>query len=259
MTRLEWDTLPRRYETGVDRGVLYLPNGIGVPWNGLVTVEESHTGGDVSSYYFDGIKYLEQQNPKNFQATITAFTHPSEFSELMGELPVIPGFILTRQPRKRFGFSYRTLIGDGDDYKIHVVYNAMATPESRSYSTIDGSAFATSFSWKIDAVPPKSKTFRPSAHFVLDSTKTDLFTLRAIEDILYGTETRGARLPTSDELVDRVGFWSPVLISPDYVSGLSELAPGLGDLTKTKTPGLYRDLPTTRLAKTAVGGLYRLE
>lgn len=259
MTKLDWANAPRRYENGVDHGVLYPPDGPGVVWNGLVTVDESFTGGEINAFYFDGIKYLEKQTPKNFQATITAFGHPPEFSELMGELPVIPGFILTRQPRKQFGFSYRTMIGDSGDYKLHLVYNATATPESRGYSTIDGSAFATSFSWKIDAVPPESSTFRPSAHFVLDTTKTDLFAMRAIEDILYGTDAQDPRLPTVEELVDRVSFWEPYLISADSVSGLSQLNPGLGDLTKTRTPGLYRDLPTTRLAETAIGGLYRLE
>jgi len=209
MTRLDWASAPRRYEAGVDHGVLYPPTGPGVPWNGLVTVEESHTGGDMEAYYFDGIKYLEKQNPKNYQATITAFSAPKEFAQCMGQLPVIPGFILTRQPRKQFGFSYRTLIEDCDEYKIHIVYNATATPESRGYATIDGSAFATSFSWKVDAVPPKTKGFRPSAHFTLDSTKTDLFTLRAIEDILYGTATSDPRLPSVEELVDIVGYWDP--------------------------------------------------
>ena len=47
MTKLLWDQVgEREYETGVDRGVLYLPDGSGqyndgFAWNGLVTVTES--------------------------------------------------------------------------------------------------------------------------------------------------------------------------------------------------------------------------
>ena len=39
MTRITWgDTGHRFFSTGVDRGVLFLQNGSGVPWNGLVSV-----------------------------------------------------------------------------------------------------------------------------------------------------------------------------------------------------------------------------
>jgi hypothetical protein len=47
MTPLTWDNVgERRYETGVDHGVLYLPDETGdynegYAWNGLVTVTES--------------------------------------------------------------------------------------------------------------------------------------------------------------------------------------------------------------------------
>jgi hypothetical protein len=42
VTKLVWDTVgDRRYETGVDRGVLYLPDNTVVVWNGLVSLTES--------------------------------------------------------------------------------------------------------------------------------------------------------------------------------------------------------------------------
>lgn len=47
MTKILWDQIGQKlYETGVDHGVLYLPNGSGVydngwAWNGLTTVTES--------------------------------------------------------------------------------------------------------------------------------------------------------------------------------------------------------------------------
>jgi hypothetical protein len=63
MTEIKWDEVgARRYETGVDRGVLYLPAGTAVPWNGLTAVTEN-VERDVKSYYIDGVKYLDQQVP----------------------------------------------------------------------------------------------------------------------------------------------------------------------------------------------------
>jgi hypothetical protein len=64
MTELTWDkTGERRYETGVDRGVLFLPDETGdyttgVAWNGLTTVTESPSGAESSPQYADNIKYL---------------------------------------------------------------------------------------------------------------------------------------------------------------------------------------------------------
>lgn len=47
MARLNWGVVAERFfETGVDHGVLYTGDGIGVPWNGLTSVNETPTGGD---------------------------------------------------------------------------------------------------------------------------------------------------------------------------------------------------------------------
>ena len=64
MAKIEWDAVGERlYETGVDRGVLYIPDetGVydtGVAWNGLVTVNETPTGAEESPQYADNIKYV---------------------------------------------------------------------------------------------------------------------------------------------------------------------------------------------------------
>ena len=62
MAVLTWDNVGERtYETGVDRGVLYIPNvnGVydnGVAWNGLTSVSESPTGAEANAMYADNIK-----------------------------------------------------------------------------------------------------------------------------------------------------------------------------------------------------------
>ena len=59
MASLVWGESGQRFfETGIDRGVLFPKVGSGVPWDGIISVSESPTGGDPRPYYYDGFKYL---------------------------------------------------------------------------------------------------------------------------------------------------------------------------------------------------------
>lgn len=260
MTKLTWaQKAQSRYEVGVDRGVLYPTSGPGVVWNGLISVSDTFEGGEKTAYHFDGIKYLELVSPKNFQAQVTAYSAPRQFAECIGERTVVPGFVLTRQPRARFGLSYRTLMEPDRGYKLHLVYNALANPTERGHKTQSDTAEAGTRSWTINAVPPKRDTYRPTAHFVFDSTQTEPQALLALEMILYGTDESEPRMPSLDELLDMIALWSPLMIVPASMTGLSELVPGMGDLYKTQVDGIHRALPTTRLNKSLIDGLYRME
>jgi len=272
MTKLVWDQEGQRsYEFGVDHGVYYssvLIRGaeyliekfdFGVVWNGLISIEEESVGGGNSEYHFDGVKYLDTVAPRNYQATLTAYSTPYDFHEASGNFHLIPGFILTRQARNRFGLSYRTFVGESD-YKIHLIYNALASPISIRNSTKQKSGSAEEISWKIDAVPMPGYKYRPSAHYILDSATMNPEALIAIESIIYGTDTTTARLPTMDELLGTIGLWAPVLIGSQTIPGLAELGPGVGDLTPTIFPGFYSAPSQTRLYEDYfVDGLYRLE
>ena len=100
MTRLNWDVVGERfYETGIDRGVLYL-NDIGYAWPGLVTVAEASSGGDAKPHYIDGYKYANVASSEEFQATITAFSSPPEFAACDGQGLIHTGLIATQQDRK---------------------------------------------------------------------------------------------------------------------------------------------------------------
>jgi hypothetical protein len=260
MTRLVWGLeSEKRYETGTDRGVLYPPDAPGVVWNGLTNVEESFIGGEVTPFHYDGIKYLDFVAPRHYQAVLTAYSAPEEFQQFVGRKAMSPGFIITRQPRVQFGLSYRTKIEPNRGYKIHLVYNALASPNSRSHSSLNADAVADTFSWRIDAVPPLSDTHRPSAHFIFDSTKTDPMSMAIIESILYGTDDSDPRLPLFEDLVDIVVIGDSLLVVPDTISGLADLTPGDGDLYTTSRPGIHRALPGTRLHQSDVDGLYELE
>lgn len=259
MTALMWDQLTdKMYELGVRRGVLYV-NNTGVPWNGLISVAESFDGGDVNAYYFDGIKHVNVVSPRAYKASITAFSAPREFGACVGEHNVVPGFIITRQRRERFGFSYQTLIGDGLGYKLHLVYNATATPGSKTYSTLGDTAFADSRTWSVSAVPEIIEHGIPSAHFVLDSRTVNPNALAHLEKILYGSTTSDPRLPQFLELLDFITYWAPFGIVPHTTTGLNNLTSPGNDVTQSARIGFLRRQAMTRLTESSVSGLYRLE
>lgn len=207
MTRLAWGVVGERvFEAGVDRGVLYIDDADGVAWNGLTAVSESPSGGEVSEHYIDGIKYLVEMTSEEYEATIEAYTYPDEFGVCDGTQSVKNGLFVTNQSRKPFGLCYRTKIGndvDGVDhgYKLHLVYNVLAAPSERPNNTMSESVDPFNFSWKVTTKPPSFVGYKPTAHLVVDSRETPSDLLIQIEDILYGTATTGARLPSIPEFI----------------------------------------------------------
>ena len=210
--KLVWDEIGKRtYETGVDRGVLFPMSNAGqyaagVAWNGLTAVNESPSGAEASPLYADNIKYLELMSAEEFGASIEAYTYPDEFAECDGSAEPAPGVMIGQQPRKKFGFSYRTKLGndtDGDShgYKLHLVYNALAAPSEKGYQTINDSPEAITFSWEVTTTPVAVEGYKPTAHLVIDSTKVDAEKLAQLEALLYGTEEKEASLPTPDEVI----------------------------------------------------------
>jgi hypothetical protein len=211
--RLQWDKIGERvYETGVDRGVLYIPNSSGeyeegVVWNGLVSVSESPSGAEPTPQYADNIKYLNLVSAEEFGATVEAFTYPDEFAQFDGTAEVQPGVLVGQQTRGTFGLAYRSLLGDDVDgtnrgYKLHLVYGALAAPTEKAYNTVNETPEAITFSWELSTTPIEVPGRKPSATVVIDSTKVDTAQLQEVEDILYGTEGTEARLPLPAELID---------------------------------------------------------
>lgn len=216
MSKIIWDkTGERIYETGVDHGVLYPIDNegeypLGVAWNGLIGISESPSGAEPNPIYADNIKYLNLMSAEEFGATIEAYTYPDEFEACDGSAEIAPGVKIGQQSRKMFGLSYRTLIGNDVDsndhgYKIHLIYGAQASPSERAYATINDTPEAITFSWEVTTTPVEVEDFKPTATITIDSTTVDETSLKALEDILYGTETEEARLPLPDEVVTIIG------------------------------------------------------
>lgn len=212
MATITWDEPEaRRYESGIDRGVLYLTDGFGVAWNGLISMEEESEL-DVTPIHFDGFKVNDFVTLGSFAGTLTAYTYPDEFFSYEGFAQVRNGILLADQPLKTFALSYRTMVGNSVDgqaasYKIHIVYNLTAIPSGKSYDTISDDPEAVEFEWELTAVPNEITGFRQTAHMIIDSRIVDQALLKDIEDSLYGTENTHPKLIGIEDLVGFLDGW----------------------------------------------------
>ena len=220
--KIKWDAAGEHlFETGVKNGVLYRQNASGVydegyAWNGLISISESPSGAEATPLYADDIKYLNLMSAEDFGATIEAYTYPDAFAECDGSASLVEGVTIGQQARKPFGLCYRTTIGndtDGNDhgYKLHIIYGCLASPSERSYSTINDSPEAITFSWEIKTTPVAVTGAKPTACLTIDSTKVEPSKLSALEAILYGKD------PTSEGAGDGV---APRLPLPDEIKTL---------------------------------------
>ena len=212
MAKLVWDEVGKRtYETGVDKGVLYVQDdegayGKGVAWNGLTAVNESPSGAEPTALYADNTKYLELTSKEEYGATIEAYTYPDEFEACDGSAEVGTGVVIGQQSRKVFGLCYRTVKGNdvkNNDYgyKIHLVYGCKAKPAQKNYQTINDSPEAITFSWEVSTTPVEVEGFKPTATVTIDSTKVTAEKLKSIEEALYGTESVEPKLLLPSEIV----------------------------------------------------------
>lgn len=197
MAKLTWGD--RRYEAGVSHGAYYPIGGEGEVWNGLISVVENAIGAEKTSYYMDGVKLHDFIGSRDFQATITALSTPPKLRRFMGEKSFILGVRLCHQPMRRFNLTYRTETDDG--YKIHLVFNVLASPLNRTIETLDDGGHAAPFAWRLDATPVQVDGFRPTAHFVVDSAHIPAELLSDLEDMLYGTEEDFPRFPYIEDLL----------------------------------------------------------
>jgi hypothetical protein len=208
----EWDKVGKRfYEIGCDRGVFFpLKKNAdteeyeyvdGEAWSGLSNVTLKPEGGDVNDIWADNMKYLSVRAAEKFGATIECYTYPDGFKACNGEAEVVTGVTINGQTRSTFGFSYRSKVGndtEGHDfgYKIHLIYNATASPVETSHATVNDSTDIDAMSYDIDTTAINVGTvngieYKPTSHIEIESSKfadtAAKAKLLAFEKILYGT------------------------------------------------------------------------
>lgn len=253
MPQLVWDReQDRSYETGLDRGVLYLPNGSGVAWNGLTSVVEKFDK-TVTATYYDGMKISDLITFGDFSATMKAVTFPDEFVEVECSEALRDGVFFQDQPPQTFCLCYRTCIGDdsagqANAYKLHIIYNIVAIPSDRTYASMSDQPSLVEFEWTLYAVPEETPGFRPTAHLVIDSREVDPIMLSELEAKFYGDNSNDAALMTMSDLVAFMqswfrieiidngdGTWSAVIndaIATDVLTWLDSPANGTFQLTE---------------------------
>jgi hypothetical protein len=240
MSKLAWDQAgEKRFEAGVDHGVLYIPDGSGAytngfAWNGLTTITESPSGAEANPQYADNQKYLNLLSAEEFGGTIEAFTYPPEFGQCDGTATPQPGVYLGQQNRKTFGLSYRTKIGDDLNseagYKYHLVYGAQAAPSEKAYATINDSPEPIGFSWDFTTTPVEvgvigGVTYKPSATLVINSTEVDAAALTNLLDMLYGTEGVDPELPAPKDVIALFSGTVQTVVptAPTFASGTNTI------------------------------------
>lgn len=177
MSRLLWDQPSERdYDSGLDRGVFYPANGPAQVWNGLVSVEESPSEAEVRARYLDGRKIGNTHGRGVFHATVEAYTYPEEINS-------------------RFGFTYRVTTAFG--HKIHLVYNALAAPSTRTFAYNE----ASTFSWDVSTRPILLDGQHHVSHIVIDTSVAYPETIAALEDVLYGSPEAEAVLPSPADVL----------------------------------------------------------
>lgn len=226
MSKLVWDKAGEKlYETGVEKGVLFVQDSTGaypkgVAWNGLTTVTESPKGAESNPIYADNTKYLNLLSAEEFNATIEAYTYPEEFKACDGSVELAVGVSIGQQKRKSFGLAYRTTLGndtDGSDYgyKLHIIYGAQAAPSEKAFKTVNDSPEAISFSYEITTTPVDVSGNKPTASIEIDSTKVNPAKLAQLEAILYGKDA--TTNPVSPEVVSRLPL-------PDEIANIFKAA-----------------------------------
>lgn len=193
---LTWDAPgDRLFQTGDKNVVLYVyeqtadtPTGAtapthypqGVAWNGITAITETPGGADATDLWADDIKYATMRAIETFSGTIEAYMYPDEWEQCDGSI-TLNGLTLGQQSRRAFGLAYITTVGNDtqlNDYgeKLHLVYGCTASPASRSFSTINESPEAITFSWEYQSNPVdvgtiNGVTYKKVSLLTIDNTR----------------------------------------------------------------------------------------
>ena len=211
--KLVWDAVGERlYETGVKKVALYPQDAKGTypkgaAWNGVSAITESPSGAEPTKLYANDGKYLELMSVEEYASTLEAYTYPDEFKPCNGEKELTTGVAIGQQDRQAFGLAYRTILGNDTEgskhgYKLHLVYGCKAAPSEKAHNTTSDNPEAETMSWSISTTPIDVEGHDPTSTLEIDSTKVKTpDNLIKLEEILYGSATKEARLPLPDEVV----------------------------------------------------------
>lgn len=204
MAKIEWDLDEQRtYEAGLDHGVIYPNNGVGVPWNGLINVTSRPSQDTITPLYYEGLKFdILDEKPERTN-TVTAYTYPEELDELVGYHTDTFGLTYADQSRGFFSLSYRTMVNEGQDYKLHIFFNQKAAISEIPRQTITDSLNAVTFGWELTGLPVEFNGAEMT-YLILDSRHTSPAVISAIEKALYGSESVNSNFERVIEILNNL-------------------------------------------------------
>lgn len=237
MAKMTWHTSgTKEFEAGVKDVALFPMSsgsyGTGVAWNGVTAINESPSGADATDLYADDEKYATLRSAERFGFTIEAYTYPDEWMECDGSKEAVTGVYLGQQTRKGFGLVYKTSIGDESHpsldkgFKLHIIYNATASPSGRSYGTINENPDAITMSWEATSSPTPvqgSTDYKGVCCITVDSTKFTTTTAQAaLNDLL--SDIYGRDAVVADSITEK----TPTLKLPHEVIAALTVSAGAG-------------------------------
>ena len=245
---LEWDpTGERNFESGVSHCVLYSPvknatgdietftpvaSGpkepifAGVAWNGFTGLTEKPGGAEATKLWANNGLYATMRSAESLGVTIEAYTYPNEWKRHNGQFSPkeVEGkfghfAVVGQQAREAFRLSYITQVGNDlapslPNQKLHMIWNATASPSERAYKTINDSPEAITFSWEAECsdTTVSQKALAPNGKLCdmsLDLTalqKANEDTYQKLIDMLHGKSDASsgnvAFLPSPDVVYD---------------------------------------------------------
>ena len=211
---LSWDAAAdKKFESGLDRGVLYVQSGglypLGVSWEGLINVTEKPSGAEITDLWANNAKYSALVSAETFDISIEAYTFPTEFLACLGieQDGTDPGVTFGQQARVSFGLCYRSYygsdaVGQQGNYKIHLVYGLLAQPSEVARATINDSPDAATFTFEAKSTPVAMTGQSPVSKITLDESVLTAGNLTVLEETVYGADTpTDASLPLPDALI----------------------------------------------------------
>jgi hypothetical protein len=215
MAALVWNVSAEKfYESGLDRGTLYVRDGSGdytpgIAWEGLMAVTEKPGGAEPTDLWANNVLYAKLVSPEIFDGSIEAYQFPDEWYACDGVAPHAThlGTYIGQQSRSTFGLSYRTRVGSdaGGDvlaYKIHCVYGCLASPSEVARNTINDSPESATFSWEFKTTPVSMTGFSALSKLTFDTRTLTVGNLTALEAALWGLDDVTApNLPLPDALM----------------------------------------------------------
>ena len=199
----------RFYETGIRKLALFLKGTgqyeVGAPWNGATNVKVSPSGAEPNKHYSLNEEYINILSAEELAITIEAFTYPDIFAACDGSQEVEKGVFLGGQEREAFGIVWQSLIGNDIEkqnygYVLHLVWDILAAPAEREYATTNATTDPITLSWECSVTPATNGEQRVT-EMTIRSDKADPVKLKALEDVIYGTETAAPKMPSFKEVI----------------------------------------------------------